>query len=225
MKILVVEDYMPLRESIVQALQEEGYAVDETGDGREGLWHAENNQYDVVLLDIMLPELDGLSILRTLRSHNNSVHVLIMTARDAVEDRVGGLDLGADDYLVKPFAPAELLARVRALVRRKYDTKSPVMRFGDLEIDTSGRVVRRSGQVIELHAREYALLEFLASRHGRVTTRDEIWEHIYDFNAEPGSNVLDVYVGTLRKKLEANGGSRLIQTRRGLGYVFEDRQS
>ena len=158
--------------------------------------------------------------MRRLRDQGNPVHVLILTAKDTVDDRVLGLESGGDDYLVKPFAFEELLARVRALVRRKYETKSPVIRVGSLELDTPTRTARRSGQVIELTAREYSLLEFLALRAGEVVTRTEIWEHIYDFAAEPDSNVIDVYIARLRKKLEQDGRPRLIHTRRGMGYVL-----
>jgi DNA-binding response OmpR family regulator len=221
MKVLLIEDYAPVQKSVAQGLREEGFSVDATGDGEEGLWYARSNDYDVIILDLLLPGLDGLAILERLRREGSSVHVLILTARDRLEDRVRGINLGADDYLVKPFAFEELLARVRALVRRKYDAKSPLIRIADLEIDTGKRSVRRGELTIELTAREYALLEFLAHRAGEVVTRSEIWEHIYDFASEATSNVVDVYIGYLRKKLEVNGLPRLINTRRGAGYVLE----
>ncbi|MCX7045722.1 MAG: response regulator transcription factor [Candidatus Sumerlaeota bacterium] len=221
MRILLIEDYEPLRKSVAQGLREEGYAVDATGDGAEGLWYTESGEYDVIILDLMLPGLDGLSILKKLRERGSPAHVLILTARDTVEDRVRGLNLGADDYLVKPFAFEELLARVAALIRRKYETKSPVIRVGDLEISTNDRRVTRAGRAIELSAREYALLEFLAARAGKPVTRTQIWEHVYDFAAEAGSNVIDVYIAHLRKKLEPEGLPRLIHTRRGVGYILE----
>ena len=220
MKILLIEDYEPIRTSVAKGLAEAGFAVDATGDGEEGLWYARGGDYDVIILDLMLPKVDGLTILGRLREHENPASVIILTARDTVEDRVKGLDLGADDYLVKPFAFEELLARVRALVRRKYDARSPAIRVADLEIDTSSRTVRRAGRTMDLTAREYAILEFLALRAGQVVTRTELWEHIYDFNAEPDSNVIDVYVGRLRKRLERGKRPRLIHTRRGLGYVL-----
>ena len=220
MKILIIEDYEPIRTSVAKGLGEAGFAVDATGDGEEGLWYARTGDYDVIILDLMLPKVDGLTILRRVREHENPASVLILTARDTVEDRVQGLDLGADDYLVKPFAFEELLARVRALVRRKYDARSPAIHVADLEIDTSSRTVRRAGRTLDLTAREYAILEFLALRAGQVVTRTELWEHIYDFNAEPDSNVIDVYVGRLRKRLERGKRPRLIHTRRGLGYVL-----
>ncbi len=221
MRVLIVEDYAPLRESISQAFSEAGYATDCAADGAEGLWHAQGGGYDALVLDIGLPQRDGLSVLRALRDAGVSTPVLLLTARDAVNDRVRGLDLGADDYLVKPFALEELLARVRALVRREYRAAQPVLRVADLEINTLSRSVTRGDRNLELTAREYALLEYLAHRAGHVVSRSEIQEHVYDFAAEIGSNVIDVYVGYLRKKLEQGGGSRLIHTRRGLGYVLE----
>jgi len=219
-KILVIEDYAPVRTSVAKGLAEAGFAVDATGDGEEGLWYARSGDYDVVILDLMLPKVDGLTILRRLREHENPANVLILTARDTVQDRVQGLDLGADDYLVKPFAFEELLARVRALVRRRYEARSPAICVADLEIDTTTRTVRRAGRPVELTAREYAILELLAMRAGQVVTRTEIWEHIYDFEAEPASNVIDVTISHLRKRLERGKRPRLIHTRRGMGYVL-----
>lgn len=208
----------------MQGLSERGFAVDSTGDGKEGLWYARSGEYDVILLDLMLPEVDGLTILQQVRASGNPAHVLILSARDTLDDRLRGLDLGADDYLVKPFALEEVVARVRALVRRKYGTKSPTICVADVEIDTAAQNVRRAGRSIELTAREYAVLEYLAQRAGQVVSRTTIWEHVYDFHAEPNSNVIDVYIGQLRKKLEAGDGSRLIHTRRGVGYVFGEPQ-
>src|SRR5262245_40008590 len=168
----------------------------------------------------MLPGIDGLSILKRLRKLQSPAHVLILTAKDTAEDRVNGLDLGADDYLVKPFVFAELLARVRALVRRRYDAKSPVITIADMEVDTAARVVRRAGKRVDLSAREYALLELLAMRAGQVVTRTDIWEHVYSFNSSAESNVVDVFIAHLRRKLEIPGQPRLIHTRRGQGYVL-----
>ncbi|HEX4422998.1 MAG TPA: response regulator transcription factor [Kofleriaceae bacterium] len=224
MRLLVIEDYRPLRESLVRGLGDAGYAVDATGDGAEGLWYAENHPYDVIILDLMLPGRDGLGILRTLRAAGNATHVLVLTARDTVADRVAGLDVGADDYLVKPFAFDELLARLRAMVRRRYDRADPVIRIADLEVDTRARRARRAGQGIELSAREYALLEYLAHRTGDIVSRTELWDHAYDEAAEPGSNVLDVHISHLRKKIDDGHARKLIHTRRGQGYVLgEDR--
>ena len=220
MRLLVVEDYTPLRESLARGLRDTGYAVDVTGDGTEGLWYAENHPYDVIILDLMLPGLGGLDILRTLRATGNTVHVLVLTAKDSVKDRVAGLDLGADDYLVKPFAFEELAARLRALVRRRYDRNDPMIRVADLEVDTLKRSARRAGTVVPLSAREYALLEYLTSRAGHIVTRTELWEHVYDFAAEPGSNVLDVYISHLRRKIDDGHDKKLIHTKRGQGYLL-----
>jgi DNA-binding response OmpR family regulator len=221
MKVLVIEDYAPVRKAVVQGLREAGFAVDSSGDGEEGLWLAKTNEYDVIVLDVLLPRLDGLSILRQMRQAHSSAHVLILTAKDRLAERVEGINAGADDYLVKPFAFEELLARVRALVRRRYDSKSPVIRIGDLEIDTTARRARRGSRTLDLTAREYSLLEFLALRTGQVVTRLEVWEHVYDSASEASSNVVDVYVGYLRRKLEEDGEPRMIQTRRGQGYSLE----
>jgi DNA-binding response OmpR family regulator len=220
MRVLVVEDYAPLARSVTQGLREAGYAVDLAADGEEGLWYAEDNAYDAIILDLMLPKLDGLSVLRRLREKEIPASVLILTARDRVADRVAGLDAGADDYLVKPFAFDELLARVRALIRRRYKVQDGLIKVADLEVDTIGRTVRRSGRGISLSGREYALLEYLALRRGQVVTRAEIWEHVYDFAADPSSNVVDVYIGYLRKKLDHDFTPKLIHTRRGQGYLL-----
>ncbi len=222
MRVLVVEDFAPLRDAVVQGLEESGYAVDSTGNGEDALRLARATEYDVIILDLMLPRIDGLTILKTLRAAQSPSHILVLTARDTPQDRVKGLDLGADDYLVKPFEFSELLARVRALIRRKYDTRSTAVRVGDLEVDTSLRQVRRAGREIELSAREYALLEYLALNANRTVTRTEIWQHVYDFNATVESNVVDVYIGLLRKKLDHPNANRLIHTRRGQGYVLRD---
>ena len=225
MRLLVIEDYAPLRKAVVRALQEAGYAVDASGEGQEGLWYAQSNDYDLIVLDLMLPGLDGWSILRSLREEGIQTHVLILTARDAVEDRVEGLDLGADDYLVKPFALDELLARVRALLRRQYQAKSPLIKVADLELDQATRQVRRAGREIDLTRREYALLEYLALRAGEVVSRGDIWEHLYEFNSQAQSNVVDVYIGYLRKKLDRPGMVPLIHTRRGQGYWLGEEDS
>lgn len=220
MRVLVIEDFQLLRESLAQGLREAGYAVDTAADGEEGAWYAKSNPYDVLVLDLMLPKIDGLTLLRDLRVRNDSIHVLILTAKDTPEDRVRGLDLGADDYLVKPFVFAEFLARVRALCRRKYQAKSPVIRVGDLEVDTAARMARRGGKPLGLSPREYTFLAYLASRAETVVTRTEIWDHLYDFNSEADSNVVDVFIAHLRKKIEMPGQPKLIHTRRGHGYVL-----
>lgn len=218
MRLLLIEDYPPLRQSVATGLTEAGYAVDVAADGNDGWWHLERNAYDLVLLDLMLPGQGGLEVLRKLRKRDARTHVLIMTALDGVDDRVTGLDTGADDYLVKPFALPELLARVRSLLRRTYHVKNPCLQVADLELDTVAKRVRRAGVELELTSREYRLLEYLAVRQGEVVTRTEIWEHLYDFASEGSSNVVDVYIGYLRRKIDRAGLPALIHTRRGLGY-------
>ncbi|MBN2130361.1 MAG: response regulator transcription factor [Sedimentisphaerales bacterium] len=220
MRVLVIEDYRPLRQSLSKGLREAGYAVDATGDGEEGLWYATGSEYDAVVLDLMLPGVDGLQILQAIRSQGRTSPVLILTAKDTVEDRVRGLDLGADDYLVKPFAFAELLARIRALVRRGYRQKHPSLEVQDLRIDLTTQRLWRGQQEITLTPREYALLEYLAMRAGEVVSRMDLWEHVYEFHSAASSNVVDVYIGYLRKKLEGSDRPRLIHTIRGRGYLL-----
>ena len=222
-RILIIEDYGPLRLSVAQRLTEEGYKVDHTADGAEGLWMATENAYSLILLDLNLPSLHGLEVLKKLREKRPDVSVLITTAKDAIEDRVAGLDAGADDYLVKPFSLDELSARVRALVRRTHGQHDPVIRVGDLEIDTRSRHAKRGGEALDLTAKEYALLELLAHRAGEIVARGDIWEQLYDFNQDVESNVVDVFIAYLRKKTEAGGRPRLIHTRRGEGYVLAER--
>jgi len=222
MRVLVIEDFAPLREALEQGLQEAGFAVDVAGNGEDGLHLARANAHDVIILDLMLPRIDGMTVLKTLRRQESSALVLILTARDTAEDRIKGLDLGADDYLVKPFVFGELLARVRALVRRKYEARKSVLRVADLEIDLSRRMVKRGGHSVDLSGREYALLEYLALNANRVVSRQEIWQHVYDFNASVESNVVDVFVGLLRKKIERPNLPRLVHTRRGQGYMLAE---
>jgi DNA-binding response OmpR family regulator len=218
MRVLLVEDSERLQRSISTALKKSGYAVDVAGDGEEGLWLAESNDYDAIVLDIMLPKLDGLSLLKKLRAAAKNTHVLLLTAKDAVEDRVRGLEAGADDYLIKPFALEELLARVQALCRRNYGQKTNTVSVGPLHIDTLRKAAMVNGRETELSAREYNLLEYLARRRGQVVSRTEIESHIYDGQVDPMSNVVDSAICLLRKKL---GDASLIQTRRGLGYVLD----
>jgi DNA-binding response OmpR family regulator len=220
MRVLVAEDHPSLARSVANGLREEGYAVDLTFRGDEALHWAGANPYDCIVLDVMLPGQDGWSIVQHLRRRGATTPVLLLTARDAVEDRVRGLNLGADDYLVKPFAWEELLARVKALVRRGHGQTSPVLRVADLEIDTAAKTVRRAGRAIDLSAREYALLEYLAHREGQVVARSDIWDHLYDQNDQTTSNVVDVYIGYLRNKIDRGFDVKLIHTRRGLGYVL-----
>ncbi len=220
MRILVVEDHAVLREAVVSALREVGCAVDASGDGNEGLWFATSFSYDAIILDIMLPGLDGLAVLRRLRADGKQVPVLLLTARDAVEDRVVGLDAGADDYLVKPCAVSELLARVRSLARRGSFRREPVLRCGRLSVDTAARRAAVDATTMVLTVREFAILEVLAQRPGEVVARTDLWERCYDAEAEPNSNVIDVYVGYVRRKLAKAGLSDAIRTVRGAGYVL-----
>jgi DNA-binding response OmpR family regulator len=220
MRLLIIEDYKPLQQSLTKGLCEAGFAVDSTGDGKEGLWYAMSNEYDVIILDLMLPGMDGLEILKKIRTQGLKSHVLILTAKDTVQDRVTGLNLGADDYLIKPFAFKELLARVHALLRRSYRQKNPKIKVKDLQINLTTQRVWRGKDEIQLTPREYALLEYLAMRLGQTISRTDIWEHIYDFKSSASSNVVDVYIGYLRKKIERPNEPRLIHTIRGRGYVL-----
>lgn len=221
MRILVVEDEAGIANFVRQGLTEAGYAVDVAGDGKEGLAFARSAEYDALVLDIMLPCMDGLELLQELRRAGMKTPVLLLTARDTVEDRVDGLDAGADDYLIKPFAFPELLARIRALLRRPPLQRGTVLTVGDLEMDTAARHVRRSGRLIDLSPREYAVLEYLMRHPGRVLTRTQIGEHVWNFDFYNESNVVDVYIGYLRRKIDRQGDP-LIQTIRGVGYCISD---
>jgi DNA-binding response OmpR family regulator len=221
MRVLLVEDSVRLRQSVGSALRRSGYAVDLSADGEDGLWRAQTTDYDVVVLDIMLPKLDGLDLLQRLRDGGKKTHVLLLTARDTVADRVRGLRLGADDYLIKPFALEELLARVETLCRRAYGGTQNRIVVGDLEIDTAAKRVWRAGQPAILKPREYQLLEYLARRPGVVVSQTEIEAHLYDDAAEPFSNVVESTISALRQKLGKINPAPLIHTRRGLGYILE----
>jgi DNA-binding response OmpR family regulator len=217
---LIAEDHATLARSLTQGLRDEGYVVDMTNSGTEADHLARTVTYDCAVLDVMLPGMDGLDILARMRSAGVTTPVLLLTARDAVADRVKGLDMGADDYLVKPFAWEELVARVRALIRRAHGKESAVLRVGDLEIDTTSKTVRRGGTTINLTAREYALLQYLAMRRGEVVSRTDIWDHLYDQMDQSSSNVVDVYIGYLRNKVDRPFEAKLIHTRRGQGYML-----
>jgi len=222
MRLLVVEDSIRLREGIEKALNQSGYAVDVASDGEEGLWACEDGAYDAIILDIMLPKLDGLQLLEKLRSDENTTPVLLLTAKDTVDDRVKGLRMGADDYLVKPFALEELLARIEALCRRAYKSTSNNIEIGDFTIDTLQRRVCFRDCDIPLPAREFALLEYLARRKDELVTRGEIENHIYDSQVDPMSNVVDAAIYALRKKMSKAGAPAMIQTRRGFGYILTE---
>jgi two-component system OmpR family response regulator len=216
MRILVVEDEPDLLASLAQALREEGYAVDTAPDGEDGFYKAENYDYDAVVLDVMLPKLDGWEILKRLRKIKKTP-VLMLTARDQSRDRVKGLDTGADDYVVKPFDLEEIFARLRAIIRRSVNQTTNVIEIGDVKIDTAARNVFFKDRSVELTAREYSLLEFLALHRGGVVTRTQLYEHLFDENDSTMSNLLDVHVSNVRKKL----GAEFIVTRRGHGYCIE----
>lgn len=220
MRVLLIEDHKPLSRALQRGLEEEGFAVDSAFDGEEGDYKARTAEYDVIILDVMLPKEDGLSLLKRWRADGLSVHVLMLSARGSLDDKVRGLDLGADDYLAKPFEIEELLARLRALIRREHHTKDPVLRIYDLEIDTVAHSVRRGGQAIKLTPREYTLLQFLAFHRGKVVTRTMIWEHLYDDRDESTSNVVDVYIRYLRNKIDKGFDPPLILTRWGEGYTL-----
>lgn len=220
MRVLIVEDYDPLRFATAKAMREAGFTVDAAADGTKGLELGLTERYDVIVLDLNLPGLAGLEVLGRLRSEGIQSHVLLLTAQDTVEDRIRGLDSGADDYLVKPFEMGELLARARALVRRRYERKDPVIVIGDLAVDTVARSVHLGEDSVELTAREYTLLEYLALRAGQVVSRDEIRKHLYEGRSNAASNVIDVYVSYLRAKLEPEGRPKILHTKRGQGYLL-----
>ena len=218
MRILVVDDEVKLVRALRRGLEREGHAVDVAGDSTEALHQASQHDYDAVLLDVMLPGTDGVEVCRTLRARGRWVPILMLTARDAVGDRVRGLDAGADDYLIKPFAFAELLARLRALLRRGAPERPARLRVADVELDPATRTVTRAGRPVELSPKEFALLEFLMRRPGEVVNRRQILEHVWDYDYDGLSNVVDVYVGYLRRKLERPFDQPLIRTARGVGY-------
>ena len=220
MRVLLVEDNKPLARALRQGLEEEGFAIDLASDGEEADHKARGTEYDVIVLDLMLPKKDGLTLLKEWRGAGIQTHVLCLTAKTTLEDKVTGLNLGADDYLTKPFELDELLARLRALIRRKYQVKDPVLRIHDMTIDTASRTVRRAGQMVHLTPREYSLLEFLAFHCGKVVTRTMIWEHLYDEHDEGTSNVVDVYIRYLRNKIDKEFTPPLIMTRWGEGYLL-----
>ena len=217
MRLLVVEDERDLAQTLRRALEEEQFAVDLAEDGEVGLFKMRELTYDAIVLDLMLPRIDGWTVLQTARGDGIRTPVLVLTARDMIEDRVRGLNLGADDYLTKPFALAELVARVRAMIRRAYGNPAATLQLGDLTIDTAARQVCRGGAPIELTAREFAILELLTRSRGTVVARAQICEHIYNEETDVLSNVVDVHVAALRRKL----GSDLIRTRRGEGYIID----
>ncbi len=218
MRILVVEDDTKLADMLLRSLREQGYAVDHAADGERALYQAAVNDYDAIVLDVGLPRRDGFEVSRTLRARGSRAPILMLTARDAVTDRVTGLDAGADDYLVKPFALQELLARLRALLRRLPELLPSTLQVGDLVLDTKSQSATRAGRPIPLTAKEYAMLEFLARHAGRVVGRAELSAHVWDENHDPLSNAIEVYINRLRRKIDEGHPTPLIHTRRGAGY-------
>lgn len=221
MRILIIEDERHLAKILKKGLGENGYIVDMCHDGEEGLYMAETNPFDAILLDILLPKMDGLTILNSLRSKNIGVPVLLLTAKGELEDRVKGLNTGADDYIVKPFDFQELLARLNAVIRRSSNKASPVISIDDLSINMHLKTVTRSGKEIQLSTKEYSILEYLVLNSGRVISRTELTEHMYDTDFDLDSNVIDVYINYLRNKIDKDFGRKLIHTVRGAGYVLK----
>ena len=220
MRVLLVEDDPGVQRFVVKGLREQAYAVDSVTTGKAALYQADVNTYDVVILDVMIPGMDGFQVCRHLRESGHRFPILMLTARDAVEDRIAGLDHGADDYLTKPFEFRELLARLRALLRRSGDLRPAKLEVADLVVDTGSQSARRSGQSISLTQKEYALLEFLARNAGRVVGRAEIAEHVWDETFDPFSNLIEVYINRLRRKVDFSNRAPLLHTRRGAGYML-----
>lgn len=221
MKVLVIEDDRTVGQFVQRGLEEQRMHVDLVGDGTEGLQRASSGQYDVVVLDLRLPGMNGVEVLRTLRDRGNTTPVVVLTAQDAVESKVQALRLGADDYVTKPFAFEELLARVEAVARRPKSIASPVLRLADLTIDTGSREVRRGGDAVELTPKEYIVLEYLARNPGRVLSRTLITEYAWNYHFDPGTNIVDVVINRLRKKVDQRRTPKLIHTVRGVGYVLK----
>lgn len=222
MRIILIEDQKTLSSIIQKGLKEEGYSVDSAYDGEEGLYLAENFPADVIILDIMIPKMDGIKILESIRKKGIKTPVLLLTAKDTTSDKIKGLDSGADDYLTKPFEFGELLARIRSLIRRGKDIKSPVIVIDDLEINTASHEVKRGGKTITLSSKEYSVLEYLAYNKERVVARGEIIEHVYNESFDMNSNLIDVYINYIRNKIDKGFKKKLIQTIRGSGYILKD---
>jgi heavy metal response regulator len=222
MRILVVEDEKKVARFIQQGLEEEHYSVDVAHDGEKGLLMAQSENYDLLILDVMLPKKNGIDLIREFRAGKGTAPALMLTAKTATEDKVAGLDSGADDYLTKPFAFAELLARIRSLLRRGAKEKTTVLAIADLELDTVTHKAKRGGRTIELTAKEYALLEYFLRNKDRVLSRTIISEHIWDYNFDTGTNIIDVYVNHLRNKIDCASDKKLLHTIRGVGYVLKE---
>jgi heavy metal response regulator len=222
MHILVIEDEKKVARLIQKGLEEEAYAVDVAHDGERGLSMSEAHEYDLMIVDVMLPKMNGLELVQVIRTRKGKTPILMLTAKATIEDKVAGLDSGADDYLTKPFAFEELLARVRSLLRRGAQQKSTILAIADLELDTVTHKAKRGGRTIELTAKEYALLDYFLQNKDRVLTRSAISEHIWDYNFDTGTNIIDVYINHLRNKVDNNFDKKLIHTVRGVGYVLKE---
>ena len=220
MKILIIEDSERLRRSLAQGLEKIGYSIDSAEDGEKGLNMAMAMEYNVIVLDLMLPKLDGLSVLKSLRAKGNEANILILSAKDQVNDRVKGLEMGADDYLVKPFAFNELCSRIKAICRRHYNLKDPVVRIGNVEIDTQLKQVSSNKTDILLTASEYSLLECLVYQRGRTLSKNQLMNWLYDIDSDISSNVVEVVIGSIRRKFKKSGADNIIMTRRGFGYMI-----
>lgn len=225
MRLLVIEDEPSLLKTIVKRLKEEGYIVDATKNGREGQKYIYSKDYDCIVLDIMIPFIDGLSLLRKIRTKKITTPVLLLTAKDSIDDRVIGLDTGADDYLTKPFSFDELLARIRALLRRQKERRDIVLQVGDLKLDTVTREVKRAGKPIQLTSKEFEMLKYLITNKNRVLTKSQIAEHVWEYDFDYNSNIIEVYIRYLRRKIDEGYKNKLLHTIRGGGYMIKDKKS
>ena len=222
MKILLVEDEIDLNNVVTKYLKKNGYSIDSVFDGEEALDYLRYGEYDLVILDIMMPKVNGFEVIKELRNNGDNTAILMLTARDSADDKVKGLDLGADDYIVKPFDFKELSARIRAVVRRKYGNSSNKLIIDDLVLDTSEKSVTRAGIKIELTGKEYEVLEYLMQSKNRILSREQIKEHVWDYDYEGDSNIIDVLIKNIRKKIDITNGNQIIYTKRGLGYVIKE---
>ena len=222
MKILLAEDEIDLNNIVTKYLKKNGYSVESVFNGEEALDYLEYDEYDLIILDIMMPKINGFEVIKKLRSKGNHTPILLLTARNSSEDKVKGVDLGADDYIVKPFDFNELTARIRTIVRRRYGNSSNELSIGDLVLDTSKKTVTRAGKTIELTGKEYSILEYLMQSKNRILSREQIKTHVWDYNYEGDSNIIDVLIKNIRKKIHVEDGKQIIYTKRGLGYVVKD---
>ena len=222
MKILLAEDEIDLNNIVTKYLKKNGYSVESVFNGEEALDYLEYDEYDLIILDIMMPKINGFEVIKKLRGKGNHAPILLLTARNSSEDKVKGLDLGADDYIVKPFDFNELTARIRTIVRRRYGNSSNELSIGDLVLDTSKKMVTRAGKAIELTGKEYSILEYLMQSKNRILSREQIKTHVWDYDYEGDSNIIDVLIKNIRKKIHVEDGKQIIYTKRGIGYVVKD---